>query len=258
MKRWAVRICVLLLLGAIVNVAVAWGCSVLGPVNHMVARREATEAELRWLEELGWRSPEQAGDRGAWRYEVFAQGVRYTGATYIWFDQFGRRQASQEVTYYGHVPLAILALQVEAGWPTTSLYGVTLDKSALGQPSFHTGVEYLSGLSYIDEAKSIGCLRSSLFDRLPTSTGRFVPLLPIFPGFAINTVFYATILWLLFFAPFTLRRWRRIRRGLCVKCAYDLRGRPPAPGDDSSSTVCPECGAALNQKAETPKAEITP
>jgi len=52
----------------------------------------------------------------------------------------------------------------------------------------------------------------------------------------VNTVFYAAVLWLLLFAaPFALRRWRGIRRGLCPKCAYDLRG--------SIAQVCPECGA---------------
>ena len=64
-----------------------------------------------------------------------------------------------------------------------------------------------------------------------------IPLLPIWPGFAINTVFYAGIVWLLFAGPFVLRRWRRIRRGLCPKCAYDLRGTPRG-----AATACPECG----------------
>jgi hypothetical protein len=55
----------------------------------------------------------------------------------------------------------------------------------------------------------------------------------------INTLFYAAILWLLFAAPFALRRRRRIKRGLCVKCAYNLRGRAP------QSEVCPECGSMV-------------
>jgi hypothetical protein len=62
------------------------------------------------------------------------------------------------------------------------------------------------------------------------------PRQPIWPGFAINTVFYAAVLWVLCAAPFVLRRWRRIRRGLCPKCGYDLRNRP------NDSAVCPECG----------------
>jgi hypothetical protein len=36
-----------------------------------------------------------------------------------------------------------------------------------------------------------------------------------------------------------LRRWRRRRQGLCVKCAYDLTG--------NESGVCPECGTATER-----------
>jgi len=68
-------------------------------------------------------------------------------------------------------------------------------------------------------------------------SGRSLPIDPIWPGFAINTVFYAVILWLIFAAPLALRRRRRTKRGLCPKCAYDLRGTPQA-------TACPECGAS--------------
>ena len=64
-----------------------------------------------------------------------------------------------------------------------------------------------------------------------------VPLRPIWPGFAINTVFYAVGLWGLFAAPFALRRWRRIKRGLCPKCAYPV----------GTSDVCTECGARVRQ-----------
>jgi len=68
----------------------------------------------------------------------------------------------------------------------------------------------------------------------------FVPYGPLWPGFAINTVFYGVIVWLLFAGPFVVRRWRRIRRGLCPKCAYDLRGRPPKDAEK-----CPECGSIV-------------
>jgi hypothetical protein len=64
---------------------------------------------------------------------------------------------------------------------------------------------------------------------------------PIWPGFAINTVFYAVILWGLFAAPFALRRWRRMRRGLCPACAYPV-------GD---SPVCTECGKAVPSDTPT-------
>jgi len=34
-----------------------------------------------------------------------------------------------------------------------------------------------------------------------------------------------------------LRRWRRRRKGLCLRCGYDLRG--------NASGVCPECGLPM-------------
>ena len=64
---------------------------------------------------------------------------------------------------------------------------------------------------------------------------QLTPMRPIWPGFAINTVFYAGILWLLVAIPARVRRWRRTRRGLCAKCAYPV----------GASEVCTECGAAI-------------
>jgi hypothetical protein len=61
---------------------------------------------------------------------------------------------------------------------------------------------------------------------------RRLPLCPIWPGFAINTLFYAGILWMLFAAPFALRRRRRVKRGLCPACAYPV----------GESDACTECG----------------
>jgi len=56
-----------------------------------------------------------------------------------------------------------------------------------------------------------------------------------FPGFAINTIFYAAILWMLFAGQRALRRKRRLKRGQCPACAYPV----------GSSAVCTECGAEL-------------
>jgi hypothetical protein len=76
---------------------------------------------------------------------------------------------------------------------------------------------------------------------------------PASAGFVINTFFYAAILWLPFAALGTFRRRRRIKRGLCPGCGYDLRGR------GGHQNLCPECGAAVampdsrNPTAESPQ-----
>jgi hypothetical protein len=68
----------------------------------------------------------------------------------------------------------------------------------------------------------------------------FLPTKPLLSGFVIDTLFYAAILWMLFAAPFVLRKRRRIKRGLCLKCAYNL-GASNIP-----HTQCPECGTTIS------------
>ncbi len=68
-------------------------------------------------------------------------------------------------------------------------------------------------------------------------TGTFVeplPLRPIWPAFAVNTLFYAALLW----SPFALRRIIRVKRGLCPACGYPM----------GESAVCSECGKALPRR----------
>jgi len=61
------------------------------------------------------------------------------------------------------------------------------------------------------------------------------PIAPLWPGFAINTLFYAAVCWLLLSAPFALRRRLRRRRGRCPACAYPV----------GTSDVCTECGQSV-------------
>lgn len=60
-----------------------------------------------------------------------------------------------------------------------------------------------------------------------------IPLRPIWPNLLADSAFFGFIL----ASPFVIqsrRRTRRLRRGLCPRCAYDLQGEPTRP--------CPECG----------------
>jgi len=63
-----------------------------------------------------------------------------------------------------------------------------------------------------------------------------LPVEVLWPGFAVNTLFYAAVLWMMFLAPFALRqmiRRRRGGRGQCVMCAYPI----------GTNQQCTECGA---------------
>ncbi len=101
---------------------------------------------------------------------------------------------------------------LRAGWPMRSMGAAWVDEPLLN-PS-HVG--------------AVICRRDGAthFDILA--------LRPIWPGFAINTLFWAAVLWLVIPGPFALRRLIRRRRGLCPACGYDLR--------HGEHEACPECG----------------
>ena len=66
---------------------------------------------------------------------------------------------------------------------------------------------------------------------------RALPLMPLWPGFAINVLLYGS-LWLgLLWLARGMRRWRRVRRNRCTHCGYPRTGLP-------ADSKCPECGQA--------------
>lgn len=62
-----------------------------------------------------------------------------------------------------------------------------------------------------------------------------LPWCPLWPGFALNTILYAAVAWGLWQIPRAIRRNRRLARGCCVHCGYDLSGL-------AAIASCPECG----------------
>ncbi len=205
MKRRVMRIMLFLLLGAIINVAVAWGCVAFNPTRDF--------GDLRWQHlaaddsalSQGWpvNVPDKWGHPDVPGYQVSHGAVE---VLCVYADQ-------------GRYELLLFTV----GFPSRSLAWHTL----LQQPSTGRGTKVFQATNdpWND---GLGSMISSF------PTWKRWPLRPLWPGFAINTLFYAAILWCLFAAPFALRRRRRIKRGLCSKCAYDLRG--------TSSETCPECG----------------
>lgn len=70
-----------------------------------------------------------------------------------------------------------------------------------------------------------------------------LPLMPLWPGFAVNTAFYAAsiaTLWLTIGGSTHLlgTKKRRRKRGLCESCGYDIQGLE----------TCPECGTQSTER----------
>ncbi len=209
MKRRLLIVAVFLLAGAVVNVAVAWGCAAwipLGkPNRHTV------------LEDGAWWVVTQFEALGSTRI-VSVKGIFELSVAAVVTD-------AEEMLPYWASPLAQsrTAIRDARGFPARSLHCTT----ALVDGTLTTDLRY-GGLT-LRPWQPMDMHRS----------WRALPLRPIWPGFAVNTALYAAVLWLLIPGPFALRRFIRVRRGLCHACAYP-RGE---------SDVCSECGKALPRRA---------
>ena len=202
MKRRLFKLALFLILGAIVNVAVAWGCA----------------KWFDWIEMITLRPTlTNTFDPAAWRLDNLPKS---------WPDK------------------PSFALTRRTGWFLfTDQMKYLDDEGAFILHDFRFGVP----------SKSLTCYKLLVSQKSRwTTSWRYansrlggdypLPLHPIWPGFAFNTIFYATILWLLTLAPFTARRLIRRKRGLCIKCGYDLCG--------TEHYACPECGKELIAKVK--------
>jgi hypothetical protein len=241
-KRRFLEILLFLLLGAAVNVAVAWGyalCLSVDPtVSSAVEYSHGPESEvpssqvdeLYWWEV--WKFQRAAACRVLSKYE-FPHTVEILD---VWpsVDEalagcpLGRVIDCQPVGTDSRV-----AVIDGRGWPLLSLSSLVYCEGTPGGimslmttnsplTQHHVAQAYANCQFHVEWGISLP---------RPDNTaqhwvdGNYVlPLRPIWPGFAVNTLLYAALLWLFFRAPFDLRRHRRRKRGYCLKCGYDLRG----------------------------------
>ena len=219
MRRRLLTFAIFLLAGAVVNVAVAWAAVHLNdPFGH--------KGDEVAVVEVG---------RQCYRYKV----VRRIGSRYYVLTRKRPCEAMWRVVEsmsLGKMPAWAHVRSEAAGlsaWPTAIVY------EAHGWP-----LRSMAASSYIEQNRypvglygGPGRLHVSLTNRpdLILDHDPVIPSCPIWPGFAVNTLFYAALLWLLIPGPFALRRLVRVRRGLCPKCAYPM----------GESPVCSECGQAL-------------
>jgi len=195
MKRRIFKLGLFLLLlsgGAIINVAVAWGCVANGSdVNEWTGELVVMTVSHLWTYS-GPNGPPSAGPPLPSR-QTDVRYVRRPGMD----TAFGWPRVDGNGNTYDEVSVDMIA-----GWPTRCM-------------SHRISDEPLSdGWRLACRVRSVSCM----------------------PGFAINTIFYAAILWLLFAAPLRFRRYRCIKRGLCPACAYPI----------GTNAVCTECGKPVN------------
>ena len=217
-----------LLLGAIVNVAVAWGCAILvdmTPATGNVRKGGDLSLVTDHGSLVGWMRCRV----GSTQIELCCRDV---GLPSLWNSEWrwaiNRFPAWVEflMAYPDDMDRPVPTFYASArGWPLRCLWGDYVLWPVRGT----------SGMYEITDSRWMIFLGDSSMQVPTRYDARALPLHLLETGFAINTIFYAAILWLLFAAPFALRRRRRIKRGLCPACAYPI----------GTSPVCTECGMLL-------------
>ncbi len=223
MKRRLFKLVVFLILGAIATVAVAWGCANWMEIDHLPFAM--ADNVLVGASQIDEPSP-------FWSIAYLKQrGLGRVISSQDNFEVWANRQTAEVALPHWS------RLQVPSReWKKTNI--IDEQETASGWPMYAMSWTARHSLYVSLDRRSI---RSDVIYGLeiepPGSFGesqRALPLHPLWRGFAINTVFYAAILWLLTLGPSAARRTIRRRRGHCLNCGYDLRG--------DFSAGCPECG----------------
>jgi hypothetical protein len=234
----AKRILVLLLLGMIINVAVAWWC------EHFYGTDPFSESPPpnpgAWTEEDAVREwwlahrPEGFADDVTMAQARLHKGIGLDRRLY-----FGYVRGEPEPEHYRTEN----AQEHRAGRPWRSLRGEKWVRVlfTVDEELNLTEVEALT-IHRWGFSPELPADKPPAYERWP-----FFPLMPMWPGFALNTLLYAWLLvmaqFIVFNWPFQLRRFVRRRRGRCPACGYDLR--------KDFDAGCPECGWNRPREATT-------
>ena len=244
-KAWILRIAVCLVLGMITTLAVAWACAWwinAGQGDFREGWHDAQQTE--WMR--GWRITRRDAF-GANRVVAMARGtvpvppkapiaILTREELVPWWsnlsqvmDEQVRAVHAQESTRRAQGDKTTVRPTVlfddARGWPLPALRCRWDHGLVPGGPE---GGEILQGGIELEPANPQQMSSLSIDDQ------RALPYWPIWRGLAVDTSFYATILFVLLGGiDFTRRELRRVR-GRCIKCGYDLRG--------DFSTGCSECG----------------
>lgn len=200
-----VRVCVLLLIGAVITVAAAWAVAVWFAFLHWgtMQRSTPTSEEVRW-----WKATVTPGIDDA------PTATSRPGAS---VTEFGFDCVRMESNAQG---ASLQAYRWRGGLPLRSMgYYTWSDNPDPDDPSvWHSSWRWDVTMVLRGESRLVN-----------------FPLTPLWFGFVVDTLFYAAL------AAVILAAWRwmvrrgRLKRGLCPACRYPI-GR---------SAVCSECGEGL-------------
>lgn len=196
-----------------------------------IATLDAWEPHRVLPHEPGWDSPNRIEfelplRRRAWAWNLVTHRLSSDD-----LDPLGWHETREQLTL------------IDCGWPAPAMrcgsyagtffsHGYPLHRTHTPRRSIHGGFELMTRGPSASSRVAYNVGSHKILDRFA------LPLLPLWPGFLLNTFFYALLLFGAWRLPGMLRRAVRRRRGRCAGCGYSRDGL-------DAGTACPECGAGV-------------
>lgn len=213
LRRLLIATLLLVAIGAIVNVSVAWSIAAFGEFPQLSLAMSFTASTA-------------PGEEDSNEIELSIDGRTSSDEAALWHIGLDeprggcatiRAGVGQWHCWEAHFTSGRTAATAAFGWPFPGVRTVVAPQT-LGAPA---PAPVLPAPAFLTDR--------GLFER---SSGA-IPISPVFPGALYNTLIYtAALAPLLLLIP--LRRAHRRRRGRCPRCNYDMRGIEGG---------CPECGS---------------
>ncbi len=223
MKRWVPRILLILGAGLLLDLAIAWACAAWSP------------ALWRGVSPAPSMPPDRIDERGRWHGTYTITSLARGPGVRAWSEATPGRTIEPGANGSNRRHEGRERARFEAGWPLRS-HAWTI-RSTFTVDAAAARVEPIP-------ARWGAWERGVRADWLPLGdpfslSARRLPLAPVWPGLAVNTLLYAGTVGLACWAPGAFRRERRRRCALCPNCAYPM----------GVSDVCTECGRPVRRAA---------
>ncbi len=206
-RQWAARLSILLGVGAVMNVGVAWACAIWGPVGTPTNT-------------YAHEGPQEVFGRMAPGTRVSSTATMKLPGFGCDFESVSGMTGLAGSDMFTGIPNTI---SCRAGWPLRSMFGI--ERSSGMRREFSTLVQPPITLNVLPSASGGG-----------GTIARGVPIIPIGLGSTVNSVMYAALVMAAFSVDRAIRRRSRRRRRLCISCRYAIRDLP----------ACPECGTVFS------------
>lgn len=223
-RKWIVVVAISLMLGLVLNVCIAWGLA--WRVGHFSWLMQATRSQQRGPKVLWPQSPSPD-------WPPFPAQLEQSEIWACRLDTFAFAEVTDRVVPPG-APVEIRIYEQKVlnwGLPFRSMK-MTWQQAEVPMPGSNGYRQVLPEQTTF----TTGLLLPERMWRGPIPT--LLPLEPVWPAFALNTLLYGALAGALLFGPRVLRRGLRRRRSQCERCGYPI----------GTSLTCTECGRELPRR----------